>query len=76
MTDKQFKELMAKLEEIRCGIVDVENLLAPTEPIEIGVVEFPECNCEEKSESVLHSGGYYSSNSSSWICPVHGYKKI
>lgn len=34
MTDKQFRELIEKLEEIRCGIIDVETSIVANEKTE------------------------------------------
>jgi hypothetical protein len=45
MNDYQFKALMEKLEEIRCGIIDVENIGVSVTPCE----RHSCCNCGNAS---------------------------
>ena len=52
MKDEQFSELMGKLEEIRCGIIDVESATESSQQISKGVAS---ATLREKFHAKLES---------------------
>ena len=52
MKDEQFSEMMGKLEEIRCGIIDVETVTENNQPTSIGI---PPAILREKFYAKLES---------------------
>ena len=57
-------QIIEKLEEIRCGLIDIE-------PLESLVCESIECNCREHA-----SRAHGRTLNHWWVCPAHGYNRL